>query len=143
MRLIAFRPEYQLTVDVAKNLIFYQNFDQMRDATALPQYLADWGAALAEVQPGFSILSDMQVINQGNPQLKAGFKQVENLIMERGIRMVAEIHVPGQTTRRCLDEVTTSLAMPVRQFLNLWDAAQFLDDLHYQAAVEQSLTFAK
>lgn len=143
MRLIAFRPEYQLTVDVAKNLIFYQNFDQMRTATALPHYLEDWRAALAEVQPGFSILSDMQVINQGNPELKVGFKQVENLIVERGIRMVAEIHVPGRTTRRCLDEVTTSQAMPVRQFLNLWDAAQFLDDLHYQAAAEQSAVFAR
>jgi hypothetical protein len=96
----------------------------------LPHYLDDWHAALAAVEPGFSILSDMQVINHGNPQLRAGFKTVEQLIVERGVRMVAEIHVPGVSTGRSDAAVTTSLAMPVRQFLDLWDAAQFLDELN-------------
>lgn len=130
MPLIAFRPEYQLTVDDAKNLIFYQNFEPMQVATALPHYLEDWQAALAAVEPGFCILSDMQVVNHGNPQLRTGFKAVEQLIAERGVRMVAEIHVPGVSTSRGYREVTTSSAMPVRQFLNLWDAAQFLDEFH-------------
>ncbi|HEX8328616.1 MAG TPA: hypothetical protein VF629_13825 [Hymenobacter sp.] len=130
MRLIAFRPEYQLTVDDTKNLIFYQNFEPMQEATALPHYLEDWHAALATVKPGFTILSDMQVINHGSPQLHTSFKTVEQLIVERSVRMVAEIHVPGVSTGRRAAAVTTSLAMPVRQFLNLWDAAQFLDELN-------------
>ena len=35
---ITLRPEYQLTVDPAKNRIFYQNFERMQWATSLPHY---------------------------------------------------------------------------------------------------------
>jgi hypothetical protein len=129
MRLIAFRSEYQLTVEDEKNRLFYQNFGQMQQATALPNYREDWAAALLEVQPGFSILSDMQIVNQVNQDLLAEFQAVEQLIVERGVHMVAEVHVPGLSTRRCSDGVTTSQAMPVRQFLTIWEAAQFLDEI--------------
>ena len=129
MQLIALRPEYQLSVDYAKNRVFYQNFGQMQGAAALPHYLTDWAAALAEVRPGFSILSDMQVVNQVTPALQTNFQAVEQLIVAHGVCVVAEIHVPGQSTRRHSIEVTTSQAMPVRQFLSLWEADQFLDDL--------------
>ncbi|SFQ67774.1 hypothetical protein [Hymenobacter arizonensis] len=129
MRLIAFRPEYQLTVEDEKNRLFYQNFGQMQQATCLPDYVDDWKAALSEVTPGFSILSDMQVVNQVSQDLRSKFQAVEQLIVQRGVSMVAEVHVPGLPTRRSCDEITTGQVMPVRQFLNIWDAAQFLDDL--------------
>ena len=129
MRLIATRPEYQLTVEPDKNRLFYQNFGLMQQATALPYYRTDWAAALAEVRPGFNILSDMQVVNQANQDLLIEFQAVEQLIVGRGVRMVAEVHVPGLATRRYCDEVTTSHAMPVRQHLTIWEAAQFLDEL--------------
>lgn len=135
MRLIAFRPEYQLTVEHEKNRLFYQNFGQMQQATALPHYLADWTAALAEVRPGFSILSDMQVVNQSNQDLLVHFQAVEQLIVERGVSIVAEVHVPGLPTRRCCDEVTTARAMPVRQFLTMWEAVQFLDEVAAEPAL--------
>ncbi|WP_426059854.1 hypothetical protein [Hymenobacter sp. B1770] len=129
MRLIAFRPEYQLTVENEKNRLFYQNFLQMQQATCLPHYIEDWKAALAEVSPGFSILSDMQVVNQASQTLRVKFQAVEQLIVQRGVSVVAEVHVPGLPTRRSCDEVTTSQVMPVRQFLTIWEAAQFLDDI--------------
>ncbi|ALW85188.1 hypothetical protein AUC43_08835 [Hymenobacter sedentarius] len=134
MNQIAFRSEYQLTVEQEKNRLFYQNFDQMQQAQSLPNYRSDWAAALAQVSPGFSILSDMQVVNQVNQDLLAEFQAVEQLIVQRGVSMVAEVHVPGLPTRRCTDEITTSQAMPVRQFLNLWEAEQFLDELTLELA---------
>ncbi|WP_035557725.1 hypothetical protein [Hymenobacter sp. IS2118] len=138
MHLIAFRPEYQLTVEHEKNRLFYQNFGPMQWATTLPHYLADWKAALAEIRPGFSILSDMQVVNQSNQDLLAHFQAVEQMIVARGITVVAEVHVPGQSTRRYCDDVTTAQAMPVSQFLTMWEAAQFLDE----AANDPALTAA-
>lgn len=129
MRLIALRPEYQIMVEPDRNRIFYQNFGPMQTATALPYYQADWMAAMAEVTPGFHILSDMQVVNQANTALLANFQAVEQLIVARGVLMVAEVHMPGQPTRRHTDEVTTSRAMPVRQFLSIWEADHFLDYL--------------
>lgn len=129
MRIIAFRPEYQILVEDAKNRVFYQNLPPMQRALALPHYLTDWATALAEVQPGFTILCDMQVVNQACPELLTKFQTVEQLIVARGISIVAEVHVPGLPTRRHTDEVTTGQAMPVRYFLSIWEGAQFLDDL--------------
>ncbi|MDB5234815.1 MAG: hypothetical protein JWR44_1808 [Hymenobacter sp.] len=136
MRLIALRPEYQLTVDHARNRIFYQNFESMYGATALPHYLADWQSALAEVQAGFNILSDMQVMNQAGPTLRPQFQAAENLIVQHGVGIVAEVHIPGLDTRRGCDAVSTSHAMSVRHFLDIWDATQFLDGLGNVAECE-------
>jgi hypothetical protein len=130
MQIIAFRPEYQISVEHAKNRIFYQNFGLMQAAVALPHYLDDWAKALAEVRPGFTILADLQVVNQVNdPELQNVFQIIERLIIQQGVRLLAEVHIPGLPTRSFRDQVNTSEAMPVRYFLNLWEAAQFLDDL--------------
>ena len=129
MRIIALRPEYQLMVEPALNRIFYQNFGPMQTADALPHYRADWAAALAEMRAGFHILSDMQVVNQTTNALLADFQAVERLIVARGVHIVAEVHLPGLPTRRHTDEVTTSRAMLVCQFLCIWEAAHFRDYL--------------
>ena len=129
MRLIAIRPEYQLTVDSFRNRIFYQNFGHMRLASVLPHYRTDWSAALAEVHPGFSILSDMQVVNEEGKGLMSEFQAVEQLIVLRGVSLVAEVHVPGSAIRHYHEAVTTSQAMPVEYFLDILDAIHFLDNL--------------
>ena len=129
MRLIALRPEYQIMVEPARNRIFYQNFGPMQTATGLPHYLADWTAALAEVQPGFHILSDMQVVNQTSPVLLGIFKAAERRIVAHSVGAVAEVLMPGLPTRRHADNLTMYEAMPVRQFLSIWEAAHFLDYL--------------
>ena len=128
MVLIALRPEYQLSVDPAKNRIFYQNFGPMQHAQALPHYFSDWAAALAAVRPGFNMLSDMQVVNQSNQDLIPGFQHVERLIVNRGIRILAEVHMPGLSTRSFSDDITSDKVMPVRRFLSVWEAMQFLDE---------------
>ena len=101
----------------------------MQTADALPHYRADWAATLAEMRAGFRILSDMQVVNQTTNTLLADFQAVERLIAARGVHVVAEVHLPGLSTYRHSNEVTTSRAMPVRQFLSIWEAAHFLDYL--------------
>lgn len=128
MLLIALRPEYQLSVDKAKNRIFYQNFAPMQFAHALPHYLADWANALAEVRPGFNVLSDMQVVNQTNQDNLLGFQRVEKLIAAHGVRLMAEVHMPGLPTRSFSNDITTEQSMPVRRFLSVWEAMQFLDE---------------
>ncbi|MFD2721375.1 hypothetical protein ACFST9_21850 [Hymenobacter monticola] len=101
----------------------------MRTAKALPHYRTDWETALAQVRPGFCILTDMQVVNENGGALLDAFQAVEQLIVQRGVTLVAEVHFPGLPTRRHTDAVTTRQAMPVEYFLDIWDATQFLDGL--------------
>lgn len=129
MLLIALRSEYQLMVEPTRNRIFYQNFAPMQTALVLPHYLPDWTAALDEVQPGFHILSDMQVVNRNHINLRDTFRAAEHLIMGCGIGVLAEVLMPGLPTRSYIDNVTIDQTIVVRQFLSIWEAAHFLDYL--------------
>jgi hypothetical protein len=125
---VALRTEYQLSVDPARNRVFYQNFAGMQFAQALPHYLDDWAAALQQVRPGFSILSDMRIVNQANPELLVSFQTVEQQIVAHGVRLLAEVHVPGLPTRLYSDYIDNTQAMPVQHCLSVWEALQFLDE---------------
>ncbi|GAA4347038.1 hypothetical protein GCM10023185_01820 [Hymenobacter saemangeumensis] len=129
MKLIAARPEYQIAVEPDKNRVFYQNFGAMQTAVQLPFYLADWHLTLQEVQPGFTILADLEFVNQtGSAALPPVFQAAEELLRQHGVRLVAEVHVPGEATHLLTDAVNIG-TLPVRSFLDLLDAAQYLDEL--------------
>ena len=69
-----------------------------------------------------------QIVNHANPDLLAGFHAVEQLIAARGVRLLAEVHVPGLPSRFYSDDITHGHIMAVRHFLSVWEALQFLDE---------------
>ena len=129
MPLIAFRPEYQITAEPAQNRLFYKVFAEMQAALALPHYLADWAAALAAVQPGFTILTNVAALTAANGALQADFVAAQQLIVARQVAMVAEIHRPDSPTHNASADVSTASGMPVRTFVDAWEADRFLDGL--------------
>lgn len=129
MRLIAFRPEYQLTVDPAKNRIFYKPFTEMNEATDLPDFLPDWQRALARVRPDFTVLTDTTQLTASNPDLLDLFVAVQTLVLAHGVGTVAEIHRPGAPTEAVTEQARNRSALPVRRFVDLWEADRFLDEL--------------
>ena len=129
MPLIAFRPEYQLTAEPAQNRLLYTVFAEMQAAPALPHFLADWAAALAAVQPGFTILTNVVALTTSNVALQADFVAAQQLIVARRVAMVAEIHRPDSPTHNASAEISTASGMPVRTFLDAWEADRFLDGL--------------
>ncbi|GAA4359293.1 hypothetical protein GCM10023185_25810 [Hymenobacter saemangeumensis] len=129
MRLIAFRPEYQLTVDPARNRIFYKHYQELGDAVDLPDYLTDWQQALDAVQTGFTILTDVTNLPSTSEQLMQLFVQAQQLCVSRGVRQVAEVHSPEADTYKNSRLAREQSAMPVRTFSDLWEADKYLDDL--------------
>lgn len=127
MHLIAFRPEYQITVDPAKNRVFYKPFAEMNQAAALPHYLADWQLALAQVQSGFTILTDVTQMGAANPHLLDTFVAAQSLLVVGGVRLVAEIHLPDSVHQATSEAASRRSALPVRRFLDLWEGDQYLD----------------
>ena len=119
MHLIAFRPGYQITVNPAKNRVFYKPFAEMNQATALPHYLADWQLALAQVQSGFTILTDVTQMDAANPHLLDTFVAPQSLLVAGGVRLVAEIHLPDSVHQATNEAASRRSALPVRRFLDL------------------------
>lgn len=50
MQLVAFRPEYQITVEPLRNRIFYKHYAEPAAAT-LPHYLTDWSTRSKPCSP--------------------------------------------------------------------------------------------
>ena len=129
MPLIAFRPEYQLTAEPDQNRLRYTVFGEMQAAPALPHYLADWAAALATVRPGFTILTNVTALQAVNEALQPAFVAAQQLIRAHGVAMVAEIHRPDSPSHRTSAAISTASGMPVRTFVDAWEANRFLDSL--------------
>ena len=125
MRLIAFRPEYQITAEPSRNRIFYKHFADLAQANDLPEYLDDWQQALDAMTPGFTILSDMTELIDVSEQLVGLFEQVQQMLNGRGLRMIATVHAPGNAHPH--EESTAEL--PRRFFTDLWEADKFLDEV--------------
>ncbi len=127
MALIAFRTEYQITVEPLKNRLCYKVFSEMQDAAALPHYLADWAAALDALQPGFTILTDVSSFGQSNPSLLPLYVATQQLITARRVAMVAEIYRLGSPSHDSNERISQRSGMPVRTFVDSWEADKFLD----------------
>jgi hypothetical protein len=129
MRLIAFRPEYQLTVEPDRNRIFYKHYAELEHAADLPDYLPDWQQALNAVQPGFTILTDVTNLPTTSETLTRLFVQAQQMCVSHGVRQVAEVHSPEADTYRASRLAREQSSMPVRTFSDLWEADKYLDGL--------------
>ena len=129
MYLIAFRPEYQITVEPTRNRIFYKHYAELAQAQDLPDYLADWQLALAAMQPGFTILSDMTDLPVVSDQLAELIGRAQQLVMGLGVRQVAAVHAPGSETYHISETVRAEAELPMRIFTDLWEADRYLDEL--------------
>jgi hypothetical protein len=129
MRLIAFRPEYQLTVEPDRNRIFYKHYAELENATELPDYLTDWELALEAVHPGFTILTDVTNLPTTSEHLTQLFVLAQQLCVRRGVRQVAEVHSPEADTYKASRTARELSSLPVRTFSDLWEADHYLDRL--------------
>ena len=132
MRLIAFRPEYQITVEPSRNRnrILYRHFAELAHAQELPEYLHDWQQALDAMTPGFTTLSDMTELADVSGPLAELFGQVQHMLDGRGLRMIATVYATGHN----LHEASTS-ERPRRVFTDLWEADKFLNELAVEPLV--------
>lgn len=130
MRLIAFRPEYQITAEITRNRIFYKHFAEIAQAQELPDYIDDWRKALETMRPGFTILSDMTDLQVVSAHLSSLIEQAQQLLEGRGLRMIASVHAPE--TDLSADDPTAG-KWPQRRFTDLWEADKFLDEVAAEA----------
>ncbi len=129
MRLIAFRPEYQITAEMSRNRIFYKHFAELAQAQALPEYLNEWQQALDTMRPGFTILSDMTELAEVSGPLAKLFEQAQALLDGRGLRMIATVHAPGVALAHTEPASEAADQYARRNFTDLWEADRFLDEL--------------
>jgi len=129
MYLNAFRTEHQITVGPARNRIFYKHYAELAHAQELPDYHGDWQQALAVMQPGFTVLSDMTDLPTVSDHLAELIVQARQRVVSHGVRLVAAVHAPDSETHYASETVREELGLPMRTFTDLWQADKFPDEL--------------
>lgn len=79
------------------------------------------------MRAGFTILTDLREYATSNVSLLDKFVAAQQLIVQAGVRHVAEVHQPDAETQAASATASARSAMPLRRFLDLWSADQFLD----------------
>lgn len=127
MLLVAYRPEYHVRIDEARNRMVYERFEELTIAAELPFYLSDLQRALALLRPGFTVLADLRRTLGPNLHLLPLFMESHTMMMQAGIGMMAEVHPASHTMYQISQVVRAQTHVPVRQFTSREEAEAFLD----------------
>lgn len=136
MLLVAYRPEYHVRVDKARNRMVYERFEELTLATELPYYLSDLQRALALLRPGFTALADLRRTLGPNLRMLPVFIESYHLMMQAGIGMMAEVHPASHTMYQLSQAVRDQTHVPTRQFTSREEAEAFLDSFQIESNPE-------
>lgn len=133
MRLIAYRPEYRIYLDTNLNMLLYEQLEEMAFAKQLPYYIDDWQQALEQVQPGFTVLSDVRRTLGSNMYLLTSFLRSHECMQTAGIAMMAEVYALGSSRLHMTHMLERLSSLPTCRFTDVAAAEDFL--LGYGASV--------
>ncbi|WP_157530388.1 hypothetical protein [Hymenobacter norwichensis] len=136
MLLVAYRPEYHVRIDEARNRMIYERFEELTLAAELPYYLSDLQRALDHLRPGFTVLADLRRTLGPNLNLMPVFLASHIMMMEAGIGMMAEVHPLSHTMYQISQVVRAQTHMPTRQFTSREEADAFLDSFQIESDSE-------
>ncbi|HEX8425653.1 hypothetical protein [Hymenobacter sp.] len=134
MALVAFRSEYQITVDADCNRVTYERFEELSMATDLPYFLDDWQRALSYIKPNFTVLIDLRRRIGPNVWLMPIYLELHYLLLEAGVGIVAEVHPTVFNMSQISRTLREQTKLPVQLFIDRAEAEAFLDSFRMGSA---------
>ncbi|MEM6845776.1 MAG: hypothetical protein AAF632_26435 [Bacteroidota bacterium] len=125
--LVADTPQYKIEVLPENNRAYLTIVGFWRNPEAVSEYLNDWKHAIKQLENGFTLLTDARDMKIHPTSVRPIHEQAQNLIIEAGIRGVAEVQ--GSIAEVQLDSVSAQTQMPKRNFTNPDEAEKWLDSL--------------
>lgn len=124
---IADTPQYKLQVLPEKNRAYLTILGFWRNPEQVSDYLNDWKKTIAQLQDGFTLLTDARDMKIHPSSIRSVHEQAQKLVVKAGIKGVAEVQ--GGIAEVQLDSVSAETQMPKKNFTSLDEAEQWLDSL--------------
>ena len=128
MKLVAFRLEYQITVDEDRNQVTYERFEELSLATDLPFYLSDWQRAISYMKLNFTVLYDVRRRVGPNVRLLPLYLRLHLLWLKNNVGVVAEVHPTVFNMQQISRTLREQTKLPVQLFTDRAEAEAFLHD---------------
>lgn len=128
MKQIAKNDQYELSVDVSKNRAYLTINGYWRNVEQVSGYISDWRRAVNYLSDGFTLLTDASTMKTHPQDVKELHKAAQELIINAGVRQVAEVLSDVIATAQ-LNAVSNDSKMPKKGFSSREEANAFLDSV--------------
>lgn len=125
---IAQTPQYEISVDKAKNRVYLRIIGFWRSPEVVPEYINDWKRAVAVVDKGFTLLTDATEMKIHPGAVRELHGQAQALIISKGVKKVAELQA-DKSSEIQLNGVSKETQMPKKNFTSKKEAEKWLDEL--------------
>lgn len=118
---------YELRVDSDKNRLYAKATGFWKSPTQVPEYLADLKAALGEIRPGFTVLSDLRMMKPPTTEISHLHREAQRLIVDGGMSRTAEVIGKAILIEMQIKKFTQSSTMTKAEFDTPEEAEAWLD----------------
>lgn len=123
---IAQTPQYELLVSKIKNRVYLRIIGFWRSPEQVSNYLSDWARALAEIKPGFTLLTDAREMKIHPASVRVLHQEAQAMVVSAGVRQVAEVQ-KDMIAEMQLDGVSLETNMPKKNFTDVQEAERWLN----------------
>lgn len=120
--------QYQIGIDKDKNRAFITIIGFWRNPEEVSEYLPDLDRALQQLQPDFTLLTDLSQMKPHPQALNPVHLAAQQLLLSRGLTQTAEV-ISSSIVQFQTDLLSKQSSMPLRQFKSLEQASAYLDEI--------------
>ncbi|MBB6609559.1 hypothetical protein H7F15_00780 [Pontibacter sp. Tf4] len=125
---------YDLSVDKARNRVYFTIHGYWKSKSAVPDLLGDWKKIIALTQPGFTVLTDMRTMITHPQEMNELHMAAQQIIIDSGVRQVAHVMPTDKIAHLQLNSFKTNSTLPYRTFNSVEEAETWLNQ-HGQASL--------
>ena len=117
---------YQIGIDKSKNRIYVTIIGFWRSPEEVSEYVPDLDRALLQLQPGFTLLTDLTQMKTHPKTLNPVHLAAQQLLVAGGLTQTAEV-VSSSFVQFQAESLSKQSEMPLRQFSSIEEASAYLD----------------
>lgn len=123
------RKKYTLSIDRTKNRVYFHLHTGLWNEEDLECLMPDWKEIIAEIQPNFTILSDLRNLQIQSPKFDRVHEEAQRFVTQNGLLKLARITTTNDIVNLQFGRITERSAIPQNTFYNVEDAEKYLDEL--------------
>lgn len=119
---------YKIVIDKSINRAYVTIIGFWRNTQEVASYLPDCEKALAQLTPGFTLLTDLTQMKVHPKELQEVHLAAQALLLQKGLSQTVEV-ISSSFVQFQTGNISKSSKMPLRQFASQQEAEAYLDSV--------------
>ncbi len=120
---------YSFQIDKEKNRIYFAFIKKWKGIEDFPNFIENWEKVIDELQPNFTVNSDLRVMPILSKEVEILFSQLQYFVIDKGLFRVAEVIAMNDISYLQLSRISERSGLPQNKFRFVEEAEAYLDEL--------------